>query len=241
MSFISLKSVNFSYPNLQASNRSFKQIFTSKKISTIAGLKNLNFTASEGDRIGVIGHNGAGKTTFLKLLAGIYAPHSGDIEIKGKLTSLLNINLGINDELTGLENIQIRGLLMGLSKKDISIKLEEIVKFTELDNYIDLPVKTYSAGMRIRLAFSVCTAFDPEILIMDEWLSAGDEKFQLKANSRLSQMMDKSKILILASHNLELIKKNCTRVIQINNGSVVADTNVEIGIIKYKDSVILAK
>lgn len=234
MSEIILKNVNFSYPILQDSNRSIKKmIFNQRPINQVQCIKNFNLEIKSGERVGIVGHNGAGKTTFLKLLSKIYSAQSGQIDVNGKVTSLLNINLGINDELSGLENIKTRGLLMGLSKTQILSRLDDIVDFTELGDFIHFPVKTYSAGMRIRLAFSVCTSFSSEILIMDEWLSAGDESFQIKANARLEDMLSKSNILILASHDLKLLRKNCNRLIELKNGSIVNDSEISKGINRY--------
>lgn len=234
MSSILLKKVNFSYPVLMDSNRSFKKLLLRKnKTTKIHSLKNVTLSADSGERIGLIGNNGAGKTTLLKLLTGIYQPESGISVIKGKVSSLLNINLGVNDELSGIENIKTRGLLMGVSKVELQKKLDEIIDFTELGKFINFPVKTYSAGMKIRIAFSVCTAFKPEILIMDEWLSAGDERFQIKANTRLNNMIQKSNILVIASHNLNFLKKTCNRIIYIKDGSIESDSSVNEGIDNY--------
>jgi lipopolysaccharide transport system ATP-binding protein len=187
---------------------------------SIEALKNLDLEISAGDRLGIMGHNGSGKSTLLRLLSGIYEPSSGMIERSGSIASLVDISLGINAESTGRENIFLRGKLMGLSKKEIDEKIEEIVAFSELGAYINLPVRTYSSGMLLRLAFSVATSIRADIIIMDEWLSVGDEAFADRAEARLNELVDDSEILVIASHSRDLIEKTCNRVLWLEHGLV---------------------
>jgi lipopolysaccharide transport system ATP-binding protein len=173
-----------------------------------------------GDRLGIVGHNGSGKSTLLRLLSGIYEPSTGSIERSGSIASLVDISLGINGENTGRENIFLRGKLMGLSKKEIDAKIDEIIDFSELGDYINLPVRIYSSGMLLRLAFSVSTSITADILIMDEWLSVGDGAFADRASARLSGLVDESEILIIASHDRDLIEKTCNKVVWLEHGHI---------------------
>ena len=161
---------------------------------TIRALNDINIEIHEGDAVGLVGHNGAGKTTLLQVLAGIYEPTHGKIEISGTVAPLFNTNLGIDADDTGLNNIYTTGFILGMNKKEIDKKINEIIEFTELDDYLSLPVRTYSAGMTTRLGFAIATSIDPEILLLDENIGAGDARFQLKAAARVKELMKKSKI-----------------------------------------------
>lgn len=189
----------------------------------VRALSEINLDLASGDSLGIVGHNGAGKSTLLRLLAGIYEPTSGKLTREGKVTSLTDIGLGISAELTGRENIIIRGVVMGLSTRETRSRMDEIIEFSELGEFIDLPVRTYSTGMSLRLAFAVSTIIQPEILVMDEWLSVGDEAFQQKAESRIQKIVDESDILILASHSRALIEHTCNRVIWLEHGYIKMD------------------
>lgn len=189
-------------------------------ISLVKGLENINLTISPGERVGLVGHNGAGKTTLLRILSGIYEPTSGTAEIKGECHSLINIGLGIDPEATGRENILLRGVMMGMKPSDIMKNIDDIITFTGLGDFIDFPFRTYSTGMQMRLAFAVSTGIRPQILIMDEWLSTGDEEFSERANQRLSEVVNVAEILILASHSRELLRRNCNRVIWLEHGKI---------------------
>jgi lipopolysaccharide transport system ATP-binding protein len=187
---------------------------------SIEALKNLDLEISAGDRLGIMGHNGSGKSTLLRLLSGIYEPSSGKIERSGSISSLVDISLGINAESTGRENIFLRGKLMGLSKKEIDEKIDEIIEFSELGDYINLPVRIYSSGMLLRLAFSVSTSITADILIMDEWLSVGDGAFAERASNRLRELVDSSEILVIASHTRSLIEETCNKVVWLEHGVI---------------------
>jgi lipopolysaccharide transport system ATP-binding protein len=231
MAHITLKQASVVLPIFNSSARSL----TNKIVSAATGgaltaqkgghlsieaLRDLDLTIVAGDRLGIVGHNGSGKSTLLRLLSGIFEPSSGSIERSGSIASLVDISLGINGENTGRENIFLRGKLMGLSKKDIDAKIDEIIEFSELGDYINLPVRIYSSGMLLRLAFSVSTSITADILIMDEWLSVGDGAFAERASARLSGLVDESEILIIASHDRDLIEKTCNKVVWLEHGHI---------------------
>lgn len=210
--------------------RSLIQFATGGKLSAdsrghvvVRALSELNFNFSDGDRVGLIGHNGSGKSTLLRVLSRVYTPTHGHVSFQGQVTSLIDISMGIDHELTGRENIYVRGALLGLSRKDINTKLDEIIEFSELGNFIDMPVRTYSSGMHLRLAFSVSTVIQPEILLMDEWLSVGDEGFMHKTEARLAELVESTKILVIASHSRDLIMKTCNRVLWLEHGMIKMD------------------
>jgi lipopolysaccharide transport system ATP-binding protein len=231
MVHISLKQASVVLPIFNSSSRSLTNslvsaatggVLTSQRGGhiSIEALKNLDLEISAGDRLGIMGHNGSGKSTLLRLLSGIYEPSSGKIERSGSIASLVDISLGINAESTGRENIFLRGKLMGLSKKEIDEKIDEIIEFSELGDYINLPVRIYSSGMLLRLAFSVSTSITADILIMDEWLSVGDGAFAERASNRLRELVDSSEILVIASHTRSLIEETCNKVVWLEHGVI---------------------
>ena len=234
MAQIQLKKAKVEIPIFNASGRSLKtsllHMATGGKLSAnqsgqimVRALQGLNFTLSDGDRMGLVGNNGAGKSTLLRVLSGVYHPTHGRVVSQGRVASLINMSLGIDHESTGRENIFLRGALLGLSKNEAAAKLDEIIEFSELGDWIDMPVRTYSSGMHLRLAFSVSTVIRPEILLMDEWLSVGDENFKHKAEARLAELVQATKILVIASHSRDLIMKTCNRVLWLEHGSVKMD------------------
>ena len=200
---------------------------------SVEALKDIDLRIEAGDRVGIIGHNGSGKSTLLRLLSGIYEPSSGTIERSGSIASLVDISLGLNGENTGRENILLRAKLMGLSNREIDAKINEIIDFSELGSYIDLPVRVYSTGMLLRLAFSVSTSITADILIMDEWLSVGDDSFSERASERMTGLVDKAEILIIASHKRELIQETCNKVVWLKHGRVRAIGSPEDVVPKY--------
>ena len=210
MAHIVFDHVCVDFPIYNAKNRSLKntvmQAATGGKVSfgadgtIIRSLDDVSFTLKDGDRVGLVGHNGAGKSTLLRALSRVYEPTSGYAQIEGEIGSLVDISLGIDAEATGRENIFIRGALLGLRRKEIENRFDEIVDFSELGSFVDMPVRTYSSGMHLRLAFAVATIIRPEILLMDEWLSVGDASFNAKAESRLTELVQSSRILVIASH-----------------------------------------
>jgi lipopolysaccharide transport system ATP-binding protein len=228
---ISLKQASVVLPIFNSSSRSITNTLVSAATGgaltaqkgghvSIEALKNLDLEIVAGDRLGIIGHNGSGKSTLLRLLTGIYEPSSGSIQRSGSISSLVDISLGINPESTGRENIFLRGKLLGLSKKEIDTKIEEIIEFSELGDYINLPVRIYSSGMLLRLAFAVSTSITADILIMDEWLSVGDGSFAERASNRLRDLVDSSEILVIATHTRSLIEETCNKVIWLEHGVV---------------------
>ena len=189
----------------------------------VRSLNNINLEIGQNERVGLIGHNGAGKSTLLRVLSKVYVPTSGRAEISGNIGSLISISLGIDQEATGLENIFLRAALLGIPRYQVEKELDNIIAFSELGDFIDMPVRTYSTGMHMRLAFAVSTMIRPDILLMDEWLSVGDQNFQKKAENRLTNLIESSNILVIASHSRKLIERCCTRVIWLEHGEVKAD------------------
>jgi lipopolysaccharide transport system ATP-binding protein len=190
---------------------------------SVSALDNISFLFQKGERIGLWGQNGSGKTTLLRLIAGIYAPTTGSITVNGKIASLLNISLGMDQEATGIENIYLRALMMGLTRKEIDAKMDEIIDYSELGEYINFPLKTYSTGMNMRLAFSISTAVAADIVLMDEWLSVGDIAFVEKAKKRLNSMLEQSNLLVLASHSRDILESTCTKIIMLEHGKIVGN------------------
>src|SRR6201996_9607506 len=189
----------------------------------VRALSGINLHLESGDRIGLIGSNGAGKTTLLRVLAGIYEPVLGSLRVRGSLNALLDPNLGMNVELTGRENILLRGLYNGLPRSALPRLEEDVAEFAELSDFIDLPVRIYSAGMVVRLGFALATAIRPEILLMDEWFLAGDAAFMERARSRLEAMVRGADILVLSSHQAGTIREWCSRALWLDQGHIVAD------------------
>lgn len=231
MSLIKLDNVSVEFPIYNSSSRSLKNrvlsIATGGKIErksdrlvVIRGLEGVSLSLKDGDRIGLIGHNGSGKTTLLRVLSGIYTPTQGTAFIDGTCVSLINIQLGIDPDATGRENIRLRSAMMGMHPREIDEKFDAIAEFSGLGDFLDMPFRTYSSGMQLRLAFATSTSVRPEILIMDEWLSTGDEDFKERANKRMHDLVGSTKILVLASHSRELLMKNCNRIVWLEHGQL---------------------
>lgn len=232
MSIISLKNIDLHFPVYGADTRSLKKKlirvttggmieYDQNQIITIHALKNINLEIQEGDRVGLVGANGAGKSTLLRVLAGIYEPSFGQMHVHGKVSALLDVMLGLDPESSGFENMTMRGILHGMTFKEIAEKKVEIARFTELDDYLAMPIRTYSSGMQLRLAFAIATAILPEILILDEVVGAGDAHFMEKAKQRMDQLINTSKAVILASHDNHIIEVMCNKVIVMHAGEVV--------------------
>lgn len=186
-------------------------------------LNDINITIEHGERVGIVGRNGAGKSTFLKTLCKIYEPSSGKIMVHGSIAPLLEIGAGFHPELSGRENIFLNGAILGHSIKQLKALESDIISFSELNDHIDVPVKYYSTGMYLKLAFSIATAIKPDILVLDELFAGGDAEFIMKAKERMSKFIENSSIMVLVSHQLELLEELCTRVIWIDHGQVIAD------------------
>ena len=241
--YIELQNVSIEIPVFDAS-RSFRHSLANhlggdisrnkKKKVCVNALRNISFSLQSGDRLGLIGHNGAGKTTLLRLLAHIYRPTEGQYICRGRVTSLFNINLGMDLDDTGIENIRTIGMFLGMTKKEIAGKRDEIIAFSELGDFIHLPLRTYSSGMLTRLSFALATALKPDILLMDEEIGAGDANFADKAEKRLSNFYEGISTLVLASHSEELIKKLCNKALLLEHGRIKAFGNVEEVISVYQ-------
>lgn len=234
MASIDFNNVTVDFPIYNASGRSLKKrlirVATGGQIGAdengrvvVRALEGITFHLTDGDRVGLLGHNGAGKSTLLRLLTGVYEPSTGTARIDGKIGSLIDISLGIDPEATGRENIYVRGGLLGLSKADVARQIDEIIEFSELGNFVDMPVRTYSTGMHLRLAFAASTVVRPEILLMDEWLSVGDEGFKHKAEERMNTLVKSTNILVIASHSRTLIANTCNRVLWLEHGRIRMD------------------
>ncbi|GGY56500.1 ABC transporter ATP-binding protein [Parvularcula lutaonensis] len=200
----------------------------------VKALRDVSFEFSEGSRVGLIGANGSGKTTLLRVLAGILPPDEGVVTIEGRSTNLININLGTKADASGHRNITLQALASGYSREEIESKRREIVEFSELGDFLELPVNTYSAGMRMRLSFAIATAFEPEILLLDEWLSAGDIDFKRKASKRMASFIDRAGVLVLASHSKAMLEENCERAIWLDEGIIRADGPVKEVFAEYQ-------
>jgi len=184
----------------------------------VKALDDLTFAFESGDRVGIKGHNGSGKTTLLRTLSGVYPPTKGRLEVSGRVTSLLDISTGMDSESTGIENIYLRGILLGLSPKEIKSGLEEIIDFSGLGEFLNVPIRTYSSGMLLRLAFSVASVTKPDILLMDEWLSVGDHEFNTKVQKKLDDMVKDAAVLVIASHSDDVINRLCNKVYRLEKG-----------------------
>ncbi len=196
------------------------QVIEGKSRAVVCALEDISFSLQAGDRLGLIGSNGAGKTTLIRTLAGVYEPSRGRLTVEGARVPMFDIGVGFDDEGNGYENILIRGLIMGRTKAQITEKMPEIAEFSELGEYLDLPVRTYSAGMSMRLMFAIATSLEGDIILMDEWLSVGDTEFRHKANARLRKITEESGILVLASHDTRLLQDICTLGMHIEGGKV---------------------
>ncbi len=186
-------------------------------------LRGVNLTIRKGERVGILGHNGAGKSTLLRLLARIYPPTSGSLRINGNVAPLIEMGAGFNQELSGLDNIMLNGAMLGLTRKHMEAKVDGIFEFTGLREFADLPLKYYSSGMHMRLAFAIATEIDPDILLIDESLGAGDLTFIEKAKARIRGLLDRSNVVVIVSHDMASLREMCTRGIWMNKGRVVGD------------------
>jgi len=194
-----------------------------RDVVAVRALDHLNLEIADGDRVGLVGHNGSGKTTLLRVLAGIYKPVGGQVTIEGRVGTLLDPSAGMDSEATGLQNIYIRGYILGMSRQEIEANLPDIAAFTDLGDFLALPVKTYSAGMAARLTFAISTAPKADILLIDEGIGAGDAAFQEKAQRRIEGVFARTRIVLLASHAESLITRFCNRRLTLERGEVVGD------------------
>jgi lipopolysaccharide transport system ATP-binding protein len=227
MARITMDRVSLTFHVRQHQRTSFKEYIVKRMFRRsvnpyvhVKALEDFTLDIPSGERLGVIGHNGAGKSTLLKVLAGIYPPTAGTLTVEGQISSLFDIALGFEADATGWENICFRGYLQGETPRSIRDKMQPIADFSELGEFLNTSVRHYSAGMRLRLAFSIATAIDPEVLLVDEVLSVGDKAFMDKASQRMKEMMDKAQLIVMVSHDLESIKKLCHRVVWMDHGRI---------------------
>jgi ABC-2 type transport system ATP-binding protein/lipopolysaccharide transport system ATP-binding protein len=231
MTYVDFKSVYVNYPVYMLEAKRIRQKLlhmvsfghfganNSERV-VIHALKDISLSLQAGDRLGIVGLNGSGKTTLLQTVAGILEPAHGLRRVKGTISALYNIGLGFDPEANGYYNIKLRGLFMGLTPQEIESIIPDVEEFTELGEFLHLPIRTYSAGMQVRLAFAVATCIKPDILIMDEWIGAGDIRFQERSKARVNEVVASSSLLLLASHTESLIKNNCNKAVLLHHGEI---------------------
>ena len=193
----------------------------------VSALRNLDFQINKGERVALVGHNGAGKSTLLRTIAGIYEPVGGRLTVQGEIGSLIDPGAGMDVDSTGRENIRLRGLYRSMNDAQIAKLEENAAAFSGLGEFLDVPVRGYSAGMQLRLAFAMATAMEPQVLLMDEWFMAGDADFMARAEDRLAQLVSGADILVIATHDMGVVRRWCSRVIRLEAGRIVADGTVE--------------
>jgi lipopolysaccharide transport system ATP-binding protein len=240
MALVRARDLVIDFPVYEADSRSFKSVIRaatggilSRDASAhmvVRALDRLNFEFHEGDRVGLIGHNGSGKSTLLRVIAGVYEPIAGSIQVVGRVASMLDVWLGMNSDASGLENIYLRATILGLRTHEVDRLVDGICEFTELGDYIHMPLRTYSSGMQMRLAFAISTSVSVDIILMDEWLSAGDAAFTEKAQARLNQMLGQAKVFVVATHDENLIRKSCNKIMRLDHGSMTYFGPVQLGV-----------
>lgn len=225
---IILKNVSMKFDLGVEKDNSLKMIFINlftpkkkKKKDYFWALKDIDFRINKGDVVGIIGANGAGKSTLLKVVSGVYKPTTGTVEVNGKISPMIELGAGFDGELTARENIYLNGAILGYSKEFLEQKFDEIVEFSELKDFLDVPVKNFSSGMVAKLAFSISTIVDPEVLIVDEILSVGDIKFQEKSKNKMMSMIEGGTTVLYVSHSIDSIKELCSKVIWLDHGKIV--------------------
>ncbi len=244
MASIAVENVSVEFPLYGGGSRSLKKTLMHRGTGGRVGrdasdrvcvqaLRNVSLAIGHGERVGLVGPNGAGKTTLLRVLAGIYEPTYGAVRREGRVVPLFDPALGMDMEATGYENITLRGLLLGLSPQEIRERTEEITEFTELGDYLAIPVRTYSSGMMLRLAFAISTCVEPDILLMDEWILAGDAHFLEKAHRRMETFVGRSNILVVASHSQEIIRQWCNKAVLLDCGEALASGPVDEIVDRY--------
>jgi lipopolysaccharide transport system ATP-binding protein len=241
-----VQNVSLDFPLYHSNSRSLKKTVLNSVTGrmgaddrsrvVVQALRDIDFRLAPGDRLALVGSNGAGKTTLLRVLAGIYEPQAGNVRIRGSLNALLDPNLGMNLELTGRENIMLRGLYHGLNPAAIRRLAEDVAEFADLGDFLDLPVRIFSSGMVVRLGFALATAIRPQVLLMDEWFLAGDANFLEKARSRLEDMVRGAEILVLSTHMPAVVHQWCSRVIWMDQGRIRADGTADTVMAEYLDT-----
>jgi len=242
---LTLQNVSVSFPIYHGGSRSLKKSLlfrgTGGQLANdanhrivVEALRNVSLNIRPGDRVALIGHNGAGKTTLLRVMAGVYEPFAGTVVSRGRISPMFDVGLGIDGDVSGYDNIRLRGLILGMTPGEIEERIPDIVDFTELGDYLDIPVRTYSAGMMARLTFAVATCFSPEILLMDEWLLAGDASFREKGKKRISSFVEQASILVMASHSNETCRQWCNKAVWMERGEIRLQGDVNSVIAAYE-------
>lgn len=237
MARLTLESVSIDFPIFGSRSKSLRHTLASAAtggrigresgVAVVEALREISLDLHEGARLGIVGHNGAGKSTLLRVMAGVYPPTRGRSSRSGTVSSLIDPTLGIEPDATGYENMLIRGLIHGIPRHDVVRLMPDIAEFSGLGDYLDMPVRAYSTGMLMRLGFAIATSIRSDILLMDEWLSVGDEDFRRRAEDRLRQLVDNTAILVLASHSIELIHRECDRIVELSHGVIASDTTID--------------
>jgi len=241
---IETRKASVDFPIFDAKTRSLKKAVLgmvggnidsdSRKVPVIEALHDIDITIEEGDRVALVGHNGAGKSTLLRLLSGIYEPTRGSAIIQGRVAPVFDLGVGMDPEISGYENILIRGLFLGMNRKQMESRVDEIAEFTELGDFLAMPLRTYSTGMRVRLALGVVTSIDPEILLFDEGIGAVDAAFLEKAKGRLQELVQRAGLLVFASHSDEFLRQLCTSAIWMEHGRVKQTGDLREVLTAYK-------
>ncbi|GAA4319089.1 ABC transporter ATP-binding protein [Klenkia terrae] len=233
------------FPIFDAKSRSLKKtvmgmvggtIESGSRVPIIEALRDINLTLEHGARVGLVGHNGAGKSTLLRLLSGIYEPTRGTATIRGRVAPIFDLGVGMDPEISGLENIVVRGLFLGMTRKQMESRVDDIAEFTELGDFLRMPLRTYSTGMRVRLALGVVTSIDPEILLLDEGIGAVDAAFLEKSKRRLSALVDRAGLLVFASHSDEFLRELCDTAIWMEHGTIREQGPLESVLASYRDA-----
>jgi ABC-2 type transport system ATP-binding protein len=238
------------FPIFDAKTRSLKKavlgraggkIGTESRVPIIEALHDINLSLHQGARVGLVGHNGAGKSTLLRLMSGIYEPTRGRARISGKVAPVFDLGVGMDPEISGFENIMVRGLFLGMTRKQMQARVDDIAEFTELGDYLAMPLRTYSTGMRVRLALGVVTSIDPEILLLDEGIGAVDAEFLAKARNRLNALVERSGMLVFASHSDEFLVDLCDTAIWMDHGQVKEHGPLRDVLNRYKGRDVIAE
>jgi len=242
MKLVKLEDVNLHYSSMAYRETSLKAyafkmlgLKRKKPLANVHALKKIHLDIKAGERVGLIGHNGAGKSTLLKAIAGLYPISSGKREVVGKIRALFELSLGFECEATGRENILYRGLLLGQTPKQMATLTEEIIAFTDIGQFIEYPIKTYSAGMLVRLAFAISTAIPGDLLLLDEVIGAGDADFLAKSKKRINELINNAEMMVLASHDFNSLRQLCTRAVVMHHGEKIFDGEVEDAIARYQE------
>jgi homopolymeric O-antigen transport system ATP-binding protein len=243
---IILESVSVSFPLYELRRRSLRhelvRISVGGRISrdsrdhiVVNALEEVSLSIGEGNRVGLVGHNGAGKSTILRVIAGIYEPVSGRVRVTGSVAPLFDMTLGMDPEMTGYENIRLRGLMLGMTTNEIARQFDDIASFSDLGEYLHMPIRTYSTGMMIRLAFAISTSIEPDILVMDEMIGAGDAAFLKRAQERLKTFIDRARILVVASHSEQVLREMCDRAVLLHHGRIEKEGPVDDVLRRYQE------